>query len=255
MLLGGYRVDINGEGFPNAASPMQIAVEQNNLELVKILKQAGANAELARLTIATKLQHLKRHSASAVPSGGNSSASPSNGLLRTPEQVPARPAAASASPPSTSGRSSPSFNPSQNPRGNSGASPSHSPSPSAADVKGKARSAPSSPFASPLPVSSLPEITAVQQEDVKGKRSLWPPGLPPTPGGARLPSGDRRSRHERKNSSGARLDRRDSSDGHLNRLGDKLGSGHDSGDSGRNQAFVTPSRMHSSRSTDLLLAQ
>lgn len=229
---------------------MQIAVERNNLDLVKILKQAGANAELARLTVATKLQHLKRHSASAVPSGGNSSAAPSNGLLRTPEQVPARPAAASASPPSTSGRSSPHNHPT--------ASPSQSPNPSA-DVKGKARSAPSSPFASPLPVSSLPEITAVQQEDVKGKRSLWPPGLPPTPGGGRLPNGDRRSsgKHERRPSNGnlSRLDRRDSSDGQLNKFGERLSSGQDSGDSGRNQAFVPPSRMHSSRSTDMLLAQ
>lgn len=236
-------MDINGEGFPNAASPLQVAVEQNNLELVKILKQAGANAELARLTVATKLQHLKRHSASAVPSGGNSSASPSNGLLRTPEQVPARPAAASASPPSTSGRSS----------------PSHNPSFSASDAKRKAHSAPSSPFASPLPVSSLPEITAVQQEDVKGKRSLWPPGLPPTSGGGRLPNGERRTsgRNERRNSNSnlARLDRQDSSDGHLNKLGERINSGHDTGESGRNPAFVPPSRMHSSRSTDLLLAQ
>jgi len=58
VLLGGYRVDINGENCPNAASPLQIAVEQKDLELVKILKNAGANAELARLTVATKLQHI-----------------------------------------------------------------------------------------------------------------------------------------------------------------------------------------------------
>lgn len=244
---------------------MQIAVEQGNLELVKILKQAGANAELARLTVATKLQHLKRHSASAVPSGGNSnggnshmaSSSNSNGLLRTPEQAPARPAAASASPPSTStsGRNSPEFSPGP------AANPSSKLSPHLSS-RGKVQSAPSSPFASPMPVSSLPEITAAKQDDAKGKRSLWPPGLPPTSGGSRLPNGGvprGPGRHERRNSNSnlSKLERHSSSE--LNRRdvhdGDKLGSRQDSSEMGQNPAFVPPSRMHSSRSTDMLLAQ
>ncbi len=130
VLLGGYRVDINGENCPNAASPLQIAVEQKDLELVKILKYAGANAELARLTVATKLQHLKRNSGSspAASSSSNAEASPSNGYLRTPEQfAPAR--TSYASPASSSEHTSP------------------------VDSKGK-RSAPSSPFQLPLPASS-----------------------------------------------------------------------------------------------------
>ena len=48
-------------------APLQIAVERGDLDIVKCLKGAGANAELARLTVATKLHKLKagRHSRSA----------------------------------------------------------------------------------------------------------------------------------------------------------------------------------------------
>ena len=133
-------MDINGENCPNAASPLQIAVEQKDLELVKILKNAGANAELARLTVATKLQHLKRNSGSspAASSSSNPEASPSNGYLRTPEQnAPAR--TSYASPASSSEPASP------------------------VDTKGK-RSAATSPFQLALPSSSpVPEIAPVYQ--------------------------------------------------------------------------------------------
>ena len=68
MLLGGNRVDINGEAHQDtAASPLQIAVERGDLDTVKCLKAAGADAELARLTVATKLHKLKagKHSRSS----------------------------------------------------------------------------------------------------------------------------------------------------------------------------------------------
>lgn len=240
MLLGGYRVDINGENCPNAASPLQIAVEQKNLELVKILKSAGADAELARLTVATKLQHLKRNSGSspAAPSSSNPEASSSNGYLRTPEQTaPAR--TSYASPASSSEPTSP------------------------VDTKGK-RSAATSPFQLALPASSpVPEITAAPEGDTKGKRSLWPPPTPAVRAGV-PPTGDKRNpgRHERRSSNGnlypGRFERKDS-DTDL-RLDGRDSNGkfrherqNSSDDLRRANSNMT--RLTSSRSTDLLLAQ
>ena len=240
VLLGGYRVDINGENCPNAASPLQIAVEQKDLELVKILKNAGANAELARLTVATKLQHLKRNSGSspAASSSSNPEASPSNGNLRTPEQTaPAR--ASYASPASSSEPTSP------------------------VDTKGK-RSAAISPFQLALPVSSpVPEITAAPEGDTKGKRSLWPPPTPAVRAGV-PPTGDKRNpgRFERRSSNGnlypGRFEQKDS-DTDL-RLDGRDSNGkfrherqNSSDDLRRANSNMT--RLTSSRSTDLLLAQ
>ena len=242
ILLGGYRVDINGENCPNAASPLQIAVEQKDLELVKVLKHAGANAELARLTVATKLQHLKRNSGPplAASSSSNPDASPSNGHLRTPEQsAPAR--TSYASPASSSEHSSP------------------------MDTKGKAI-LPSSPFQQqPLPTSSssVPEITAAPEEDVKGKRSLWPPPTPTVRAGV-PPMGDKRNpgRHERRSSNGnlypGRFEKKDS-DIDL-RLDGRDSNGkfrHERNNSSEDlkRANSNMSRLQSSRSTDLLLAQ
>ena len=234
VLLGGHQVDINGESCPNAASPLQIAVERKDLELVKILKHAGANPELARLTVATKLQHLKRTSISSPAAASSSSAapSPSNGCLRTPEQsIPARTSYVSP------------------------ASSSEHPSP--VEAKGK-QSAPSSPFQQSSPSCHLvPEITALPGEDVKGKRSLWPPPTPQLRAGV-PPLGDKRNsgRRERRSSNGSmypgRIERRDSdaeakSEG---RLRDRRDSSEDMKRANSNFA-----RMHESRSTDLLLAQ
>ncbi|DBA94223.1 hypothetical protein WJX77_001906 [Trebouxia sp. C0004] len=240
VLLGGYRVDINGENCPNAASPLQIAVEQKDLELVKILKSAGANAELARLTVATKLQHLKRNSGSspAASSSSNPEASPSNGYLRTPEQnAPVR--ASYASPASSSEPTSP------------------------MDTKGK-RSTATSPFQLALPSSSpVSEITAAPEGDTKGKRSLWPPPTPAVRAGV-PPTGDKRNpgRHERRSSNGnlypgrieqkdgdtaLRLDGRDSNGKFRH---EKQNSSDD-----LRRANSNMTRLTSSRSTDLLLAQ
>ena len=242
VLLGGYRVDINGENCPSAASPLQIAVERKDLELVKILKNAGADAELARLTVATKLQHLKRHSGSSpgAASSSHTDVSPSNGYLRTPEQaVPARMSYASPSSPSD-----------QTP---------------SAEPKGK-RSAPSSPFQLPQ-ASSAAEITASPEEDVKGKRSLWPPPTPGPPTRAGVPpSGDKRSlsRHARQGSNenlyGGKLERRDSDlklDNHESSSEVPRRFGHERRDSSEDlrRANQNMGRLASSRSTDLLLAQ
>ncbi|KAL0030119.1 hypothetical protein WJX79_008983 [Trebouxia sp. C0005] len=177
VLLGGYRVDINGENCPNAASPLQIAVEQKDLELVKILK----NAE------------------------------------------PASPV----------------------------------------DTKGK-RSAATSPFQLSLPSSSpVPEITAAPEGDTKGKRSLWPPPTPAVRAGV-PPTGDKRNlgRHERRSSNGnlypGRFELKDS-DTEL-RLDGRDSNGkfrherqNSSDDLRRANSNMT--RLTSSRSTDLLLAQ
>ena len=243
VLLGGYRVDINGENCPNTASPLQIAVEQKDPELVKVLKHAGANAELARLTVATKLQHLKRNSGSspgAASSSSSAEASPSNGYLRTPEQtVPARMSYASPATPSSDHASS-------------------------AEPKGK-RSNPSSPFQLAQP-SSAPEIQAASEEDVKGKRSLWPPPTPVTRAGV-PPLGDKRSlsRHARRGSNenlyAGTPEQRDSDQ--------KLGShgsdgprkfGHERRDSSEdlrraNSNMGRLASLTSSKSTDMLLAQ
>lgn len=244
VLLGGYRVDINGENCPSAASPLQIAVEQKDLELVKILKHAGANAELARLTLATKLQHLKRNSGTspAASSSSNAEASPSNGHLRTPEQTaPAR--NSYASPASSSEHTSP------------------------LDTTGKQRSALSSPFQLPQPSSSRevsPEITAAPEEDVKGKRSLWPPPTPATKAGV-PPIGDKRnpSKHERRPSNGnlypGRLEKRDS-DLDLKLVDGRDNEGkfrHERRDSSEDlrRANSNFARLTSCKSTDLLLAQ
>ena len=241
VLLGGYRVDLNGENCPNAASPLQIAVERKDLELVKVLKHAGANAELARLTVATKLQHLKRNSGSspgAASSSSNAEASPSNGFLRTPEQtVPSRTSYASPASPSD-----------------------HA---SSAEPKGK-RSAPSSPFQLPQPLAAA-EITAMPEEDVKGKRSLWPPPTPATRAGV-PPSGDKRSlsRHARRGSNenlyAGKIERRDSDlklDNHEGSSEVPRRFGHERRDSSEDlrRASHNMGRLASSRSTDLLLAQ
>lgn len=239
MLLGGYKVDINGENCPNAASPLQIAVERKDLELVKILKNAGANAELARLTIATKLQHLKRTSGSspgAASSSSNADTSPSNGFLRTPEQtVPPRTFYASPATPSD-----------------------HA---SSADPKGK-RSNPSLHLHS-SPTPSPPEITAASEEDVKGKRSLWPPPTPVTRAGV-PPSGDKRSlsRHARRGSSdslcGGKQEQRDSDmklDNHDSEAPRKFGRERRDSSEDLRRANSNMGRLASSRSTDLLLAQ
>lgn len=242
MLLGGYRIDVNGESSPNTASPLQIAVEQKDLELVKILKHAGANAELARLTVATKLQHLKRNSGSspgAASSSSNAEASPSNGQLRTPEQmVPARMSYASPATPSSDHATS-------------------------AESKGK-RSTPSSPFQ--LSHTSVPEIQAASEEDVKGKRSLWPPPTPVTRAGV-PPKGDKRSlsRHARRGSNenlyAGTSEQRDSDqklDNHGHEGPRKFG--HERRDSSEdlrraNSNMGRLASLTSSRSTDLLLAQ
>ncbi|KAL3159111.1 CAP-Gly domain-containing linker protein 4 [Trebouxia sp. C0010 RCD-2024] len=239
VLLGGYKVDINGENCPNAASPLQIAVERKDLELVKILKNAGANAELARLTIATKLQHLKRTSGSspgAASSSSNADTSPSNGFLRTPEQtVPPRTFYASPATPSD-----------------------HA---SSADPKGK-RSNPSLHLHS-SPTPSPPEITAASEEDVKGKRSLWPPPTPVTRAGV-PPSGDKRSlsRHARRGSSdslcGGKQEQRDSDmklDNHDSEAPRKFGRERRDSSEDLRRANSNMGRLASSRSTDLLLAQ
>lgn len=236
MLLGGYRVDINGENCPNSASPLQIAVEQKDLELVKVLKHAGANAELARLTLATKLQHLKRNSGSSpgpASSSSNTEASPSNGYLRTPEQtVPSRMSYASP------------------------ATPFSDP----AESKGR-RSNPSSPFQLSQP-SPVPEIQAASEEDVKGKRSLWPPPTRVTRAGV-PPSGDKRSlsRHARRGSSDslcAAKQEQPESDQKLDNHGSE-GSrkyGYERRDSAEDlrRANSNMGRLASSRSTDMLLA-
>lgn len=239
VLLGGYRVDINGENCPNSASPLQIAVEQKDLELVKVLKHAGANAELARLTVATKLQQLKRNSGSspgAASSSSNTEASPSNGYLRTPEQtVPARMSHASPATPFSDHASS-------------------------AEPKGK-RSNPSSPFQLSQP-SPVPEIQAASEEDVKGKRSLWPPPTPVTRAGV-PPSGDKRSlsRHARRGSSdslSAAKQEQHESDQKLDNHGSegRRKFGYERRDSAEDlrRANSNMGRLSSSRSTDMLLA-
>ena len=240
MLLGGYRVDINGENCPNTASPLQIAVEQKDLELVKVLKHAGANAELARLTVATKLQHLKRNSGSSpgAASSSNAEASPSNGYLRTPEQmVPARMSYSSPATPSSDHVSS-------------------------QESKGK-RSSPSSPFQM-SDISPAPEIQAAPEEDVKGKRSLWPPPTPVTRAGV-PPLGDKRSlsRHARRSSNenlyAGTSEQRDSDqklDNHgsegLRKFGERRDSSEDLRRANSNMGRLAS--LTSSRSTDLLLA-
>ena len=241
VLLGGYRVDINGENCPNTASPLQIAVEQKDLELVKVLKHAGANAELARLTVATKLQHLKRNSASspgAASSVSNAEASPSNGYLRTPEQtVPARMSYASPATPSSDHTGS-------------------------AESKGK-RSNPSSPFQLLSQNPSAPEITAASEEDVKGKRSLWPPPTPVNRAGV-PPSGDKRSlsRHARRGSNdnlyAEKVEHRDSDsklDNHDTDAPRKFGRERRDSSEDLRRANNNMGRLASSRSTDMLLAQ
>ena len=82
VLLGGNRVDINGEAHQDtAASPLQIAVERGDLDIVKCLKAAGADAELARLTVATKLHKLKAGKHSRSSSALQLGHVPGSGLL------------------------------------------------------------------------------------------------------------------------------------------------------------------------------
>ena len=237
VLLGGYRVDINGENCPNAASPLQIAVEQKDLELVKVLKHAGANAELARLTVATKLQHMKRNSGSSPgAASSNTEASPSNGYLRTPEQtVPARMSQGSPATPFSDHASS-------------------------AESRDK-RNNTSSPFQLSQP-SPVPEIQAASEEDVKGKRSLWPPPTRVTRAGV-PPSGDKRSlsRHARRGSSdslsGAKQEQHDSEqklDNHSSEGPRKFGYERRDSAEDLRRANSNMGRLASSRSTDMLLA-